>query len=742
MILMELERIWKKKAYLLMVFTVIVLQIFILWYSDIYSENDVPLSGHRKLNEELATMSEQEKVKYLTKEKELMDAMLFEEKSQMYLSQDTELGKAYQEKVLEKNMDYYNEYLELYTSGDYLKYTDNLEDESALIYGACEEVEKVYGYADYIEEVSTSQYKLSQISIFESHEKSDSFSEKNIEKSAKDHKGMDNIKTRYFSAKGIEEAFKFSVTDIFIMLLVVYFSMQLVWEEKETGLFAVTRATKRGRGYNIAVKLMSLTIHVIITAVMLYLVQYIWYGVNAGFIDLTMPIQSVAAFMESSLRWNLLEMTAAVLFSKIFASFLIGLVVLFFALIAKMVWVPWLAATTFIAAGVGCYELIDIHSALAVLKYIPFFGLFQGGKLYGRYINVNMFGSPVSGMWICLLSNIILAVVLLVASIIVFLYFFEANLESHKGKVLQIKPLGRTLFNQEMYKIFVMNKAFLVVIIFLISMGYIQYNTDYKLPVGEIYYQNIMLELEGPLDERKEKRIETEQKRYDDAFEQIAKIEALEAEGKISEFKADGMKSKYEMIVSLYPQFEKVLVHYDRAKKENVPFLYDTGYRQLFGMNGGLDRLVQELLIAAITIILAFGSVLSMEGEKKSWMLLGTTYVGKGNIIKIKWLICFICAFVISTYSWIFRLIMINSKYPIGEVFYSAKCILGYNGYGVPLILFMLLEIVIHIILYMGMIAIVLAISAKREKTVEVYIFSTILLIVPFVLILLMRLDF
>ena len=186
---------------------------------------------------------------------------------------------------------------------------------------------------------------------------------------------------------------------------------------------------------------MSLTIHVIITAVMLYLIQYIWYGVNAGFIDLTMPIQSVAAFMESSLRWNLLEMMAAVLFSKIFASFLIGLVVLFFALIAKMVWVPWLAATTFIAAGVGCYELIDIHSALAVLKYIPFFGLFQGGKLYGRYINVNMFGNPVSGMWICLLSNIILAVVLLVASIIVFLYFFEANLESHKGKVLQIKPL-------------------------------------------------------------------------------------------------------------------------------------------------------------------------------------------------------------------------------------------------------------------------------------------------------------
>lgn len=736
MILMELERIWKKKAYLLMVFLVIFLQIVILWYSDIYRRNDVPLSGHRKLNQELAGMREPEKAKYLEEEKELMDAMLFEEKSQMYLSQDTELGKAYQEMVLEKNMDYYNEYFELYTSGEYLKYTDNLEDESNLIYGVCEEFEKVYGYADYVEEVITSKDKLSQISIFESRKKTDSFSEKNIKKSAKDHKGMDHIETRYLSAKGIEEVLKFSVTDIFLILQIVYFSMQLAWEEKETGLFAVTRAAKRGRGYNIVTKLMALAIHVIITAVMLYLIQYIWYCVNAGFIDLTIPIQSVAVFMESSMRWNLLEMMAAVLFSKIFASFLVGLVALFFALIAKMVWVPWLAATIFVASGVGCYELIDIHSALAVFKYIPFFGLFQGDKLYGRYINVNMLGSPVSGMWICLLSNIILAVILLVAVIIIFLYFFEVNFQSRKGKVLQVKNFGKNLFHQEMYKIFVMNKAFLVVIIFLITMGYFQYDADYKLPTGEIYYQNIMLELEGPLDEQKEKIIETEQKKYDDAFEQIAKIETLEAEGEISECKADSMKRKYEIIVSLFPQFEKVLVHYDRAKMGNVPFLYDTGYRQLFCMKGGFDRLVQEFFIAAITIILAFGSVLSMEQEKKSWMLLGTTYVGKENIIKMKWLICFICVIIIGTYSWIFRVIMINSKYPIREALYSAKCMLGYNGYGVPLILFMLLEVAIHILLYMGMTGIVLAISEKRDRTVEVYILSTILLIVPFVLIL------
>lgn len=737
MILLEIERIWKKKSYLLMLFSVIVLQIFILWYSGMYSSNDAPLSGYRKLNEELLAMSEQEKAEYLAEEKELMDAMLFEEKSQMYLSQDTELGKAYQEMVLKQNMDYYNKYIDLYMSGKYLKYTDNLEDESDLIYSACDEFEKVYGYADYIKKISISRDELSQISIFASKEKSDSFSEKNIEKSAKDHKGMDKIKTQYFSAKGIEEALKFSVTDIFAILLVVYFSMQLVWEEKETGIFAVTRATLRGRGYHIVAKLIALAVHVVAMAAVLYLIQYIWYGANAGFIDLTMPIQSVATYMESSLRWNLFEMMMSVLFSKILALFLIGLAILLFSLLAKMVWVPWFVVSVFIAAGVGSYEFIDVHSAYAVFKYILFFGLFQGDELYGHYVNVNMFGSPVSGMRICLISNMILTVALVVASIIVFLYFYEERRKSTKSKVFQIKSLGKTLFNQEMYKIFVMNKAFLVVILFLILMGYIQYNTVYKLSAGEIYYQNIMLELEGLLDEQKEKVIETEQKKYDDAFEQIQKIETLEEEGKISEFKADNMKIKYEMIVSLYPQFEKVLVHYDKAKKENIPFLYDTGYRQLFWMNGSTDRLLQELLFAAVTIILAFGSVLSMEREKKSWSLLGTTYAGKRRIIKTKWFICFACAFLVGIYSWIFRLVMINNKYPIRAVFYSAKCMLGYSGYKISLILLMLAQALVHILLYTFITCIVLTVSAKRERTVEVYIFSTILIIVPFVLILL-----
>ena len=624
----------------------------------------------------------------------------------------------------------------MYLSGEYLRYTECLEDEANLIYGTCEEFEKVNAYAEYIEEVSEGQNILGTISIFESTDNKDSFSERNIEKSAADHIGMENIRPAYMLSKGIEETLRFSFTDILAIILVIYFSMQLIWEEKETGLYAVTRASRRGRGGAIAAKLMALGTHAFITTVVLNIIKYVWFGINAGFTDLSLPIQSVAAYMESGLRCNLLEMTLASLITKTAAVLLIGFVVLRTAQWAKMVWIPWFTAAAFIVGGVAAYELIDINSSLAMVKYLSFFGLFHGDRLFGKYINVSLAGSPVSGMNICILFNIILIIVLIATNVLYFLFFFEGTFVKKNVKAFQIKILGRSLLNQEIYKIFIMNKAALVIMLFLPVMGLIHYNAEYRLPVSELYYQNFMLKIEGSLNADKEKLIKAEKEKYDEAFAEIEKIEGLEAEGTIDFVQASSMNAKYQMLVSLYPQFEKVLIQYGKAKAENTPFLYDTGYREIMRMNGGKGLLVQELLAASIAIILAFGSALSMEQEKQSWMLLSTSFTGRNKIQKSKWSICLFCSCLLALYAWILRWVMINNRYPMRKMLYSSECLLGYDGLGVPLVILLLLEAVLHILIYAGITAIVLYISGRRERTIEVYVFSTMTIVLPLVLML------
>lgn len=195
-----------------------------------------------------------------------------------------------------------------------------------------------------------------------------------------------------------------------------------------------------------------------------------------------------------------------------------------------------------------------------------------------------------------------------------------------------------------------------------------KYKTEYRVSVGESYYQKLMLELEGPLSADKEKMINAEKEKY------------------------------------------------DKAKKKNIPMLYDTGYREILWMNGGKSLLVQELLLASIAIILAFGSTLSMEKEKQSWMLLGTTFTGRNKIQKTKWGICLLCSCLLAVYSWILRWVMINNRYPMRKMLYSTECIFGYDGMGVPLLLLLLFEAVLHILLYAGITAIVLYVSGGGKE--------------------------
>lgn len=736
MILLELDRIWKKRVFIIMIATSLLIQIFSLWYNDTYISDSVPLSSHKLLNTHLSKLTETGKGSYLSKEKELMDAMLFEEKSNMYLNENTELGEKYIQQVLNDKMDYYNKYLETYTSGSYLRYTKSLDQETTLIERNLNDYNKVNGYSDYISKTVNST--LGEISVFSSNaDSSSSFSMKNIEKSARDHMEFKNLQLKYMDTGGIVEAFRFSVADMFIVLLTVYFAIQLIWEEKETGLYAVTRSTKKGRLHSIRAKLCALFLHVFVMSLLFFTVRFLWYGIRAGFIDMTLPIQSAAAYLESSIHFNFIQMAAAVLCAKVLGAYVLGMFVLLAAQKAKSVWVPWLYLGIWTAVNAALYLLIDVHTKVAMLKFLSFFSLFNGDKIFGEYLNVNLLGMPVSSGSVSIVFSLILLAVLTVWNLIYYVLAYNGEISTRKRKAVKAKIMDKTVWGHELYKIMVMNNGIVILIIFAIVTGYFQYSTQYKVSSGEAYYQEFMLQLEGKLDDEKEELITKEQKKFDDATAQIEKIDRLLGEGTIDDSKADEMKIKYEMILSYYPQFEKVLYHYDRAVSEGTEFLYDTGYREAFWMNGNTDRLLRDLLMAAASIILIFGSTFSMEQERKSWMLIGTTSTGSKRIKRRKAAIALSISAIMSIYSTAFRLLMINRALPINRILFSSRTIMGYNSTDVSLLVLILVLVALNILVYCSMAMAVTWISSVREKTNEVYFFSVLFLIIPLCMLLL-----
>lgn len=79
----------------------------------------------------------------------------------------------------------------------------------------------------------------------------------------------------------------------------------------------------------------------------------------------------------------------------------------------------------------------------------------------------------------------------------------------------------------------------LVLLCFALLLAYQGITQEYHVSGQEQYYQRHMLRLEGELSEEKVEWVQSEQLRFDEATEQIARIDALEDEGKIDSRSAD-----------------------------------------------------------------------------------------------------------------------------------------------------------------------------------------------------------
>ncbi len=112
-----------------------------------------------------------------------------------------------------------------------------------------------------------------------------------------------------------------------------------------------------------------------------------------------------------------------------------------------------------------------------------------------------------------------------------------------------------------------MNRALIVLVLFSVLIGGQNLSEKYTPSAQELYYQDIMLQLEGKQTDEKTSLILTEQTRYQDAFSQIEKIDEMISNGTIDENVGDTMKSQWYSVTAFYPAFQRVVQQYDLVCK-------------------------------------------------------------------------------------------------------------------------------------------------------------------------------
>lgn len=723
----ELEKILRKKG--LLILLLLLINVFLVWYFNKPNESEPPLAAYKAVSRDLSALSAEQQIEYLNGILEDIDGLNTVETITYFQLQNTDYGRKMAELLLNSQRENYEKYKEIYATGDYLKYTNSLQTEQVFIEEIFAECEVVSGYDDYIKSIEDNKNLLNGVSIFHKNE-GNTFSARNIEKSFYDHEGMTAENIRFSPSRGVKIASQSLVTDLLLVLAVFLFAGGLITEEKERGLFYITRAARGGIAKNIGAKLSALLICSFAVTALFFGANFIYAQVTTGVCDFFASLQSVSVFTESSLNITLGEFFLLSYLIKSVVLFTLGAALCAVAVVSSRGFILPLCGVGFLALNYAAYIFIPAYSKFAPLKYLSFWGLIDPKDLLGGYLNFNIGEHPVNRLT---LGIILIAVCMIAAVAAAFILFAKGrSLEIRRvRKVFPLPVFHGKLVLHEAHKILFTNRAAAVLLIFLMLIGYSDLHREYSLSVGEEYYQKFMLSVEGRLTDESEEKILAENERYENAFKQIEIIEEMTASGEIERAEGEQLKSAYQAQTMFYPYFTRVMEQYEHAKESGGAMIYDTGYSYLFGRRG--KGYLTDYLLLTLCAVFAFSNVLPIEERYRSWNMISATAKGKRKIIISKIAVCAVCVGIAAALPWVFRVISVKKIFPLGVWEGFASDLPMYYGLAlnIPIWAFVALMIMLQILTLMLVTGVILLISYKLKSGAGTLFAGLVIFAVP-----------
>lgn len=728
----ELQKIWKKKIMLAAAASLLLINLFLLWYINASQGDNPSLFSYRQFQNDIIHMSEQEKEEYIQTLYDDIQGIIVVNDIVNCQKMTDGSGEQMAKQLMQDHEGVFEKYHRSFQSGDYLKYTDSLAKETAFINEIYEEAQKVFHYSSYKKEIEAKKAVLNQVAIFSKDDQT--FSGRNIIKEAADYAKINPDSLIFFPAKGIMGTTQNTITDVLMMLIVILFSCHLVFDEKEKRLFYVTKATQYGGRSYIGAKVIALWIHCAATSLCFTLSNCLFYFMTSGVASLFCDIQSLAPFVESTLPITVLAYLLFSLIIKAIVMFVIGLIVVYVSLKAKHTFTPYLMIGGIIWVQALGYMMIPAQSNFNWLKYMNLFGFLNSHDLLGSYLNMNFMGYPVSR----LSFSILILGIFVMSGILCSLYAFQhmKNFEISRMKPIrffQWKPHSHLLYH-ELYKMMITNKALVVLIVFVFFMGYWHCNQKVSLSSNEYYYQNMMMELEGELTPAKETVIQQEKKRFDSAFAQMKQIDAMQEEGKMDEKTAEAMKMNLYSETYFYPSFMRIYDQYQYVKAHEGTFVYETGYALLSGIYD--NNKIMDYILIAVCAVLMFHSMFAWEYQNKSWQLLSATQKGKSAITKNKLLITAISIGIVSITSFVMKYVALIQTCPMDQMLASTSSLPFFqaNAIDVPIIIWLLSMVFIELLVSFAIAIIVLVLSERLKQQLNTIFCAGFVLVIPLIL--------
>ena len=565
----------------------------------------------------------------------------------------------------------YDEILIKYDNSRFMKDNNYLQDYLLSLGLIRNQLEYITSYPDFISSMEEKADNMHSVSIFN---KKGTFAYRNIIKTPNDFIHLKGIELKLGDETGIVSSTQYRFTDLSIVAVIFLLCVFIFQMEKESGLIKLTKATKNGHLPEILSKLTVVAVTTAVFSLIFYgSILLLGHGLY-GFGDLSRYVQSMSSFRDCNLLLSVNEFICIFIITKIVVAVLTALI---FAVIfnifsnSKVIYVVLAALGALSYIG---YAFIHPVSYINSLKYINIFSFFDVFTFYGEYMNINLFGLPISKV------SASIGVIILIAVITTLLILFSyvrnyTSVAPVLQKLISKITLKRRRINgstslllQETYKILVSNKVILIFLVALI-IGYQSIHTSpFLMTKDTSVYKSYVDSLAGEITVDKEKFIKDEQNRFNSIPLELQKLRNSLKNGVMD-------KDTYTQEINKITLLSEKKIGFERLKKQyqyllelkeergiNGSFICELSSRYIFNNS---TRDLYNGLIYCILLILCLSNIFPMEYKNGMVRVYKTTYNGRLKLFVHKGLIGSIIALVLMVIIYLPNYINLLSQYDI-----------------------------------------------------------------------------
>lgn len=502
------------------------------------------------------------------------------------------------------------------------------------------------GYADYLDTIQANKEQMLSFSIFNDP---NSFSGRNIVKTAEEFEALEGVSLALGSDGAVTAFLDFSITDYLLLCVLVLICVAFL-DERKKGLWSVVHAAPHGR-LRLALKRAGILLGISLAGTLaLYgsnlLIGFWIYG---GMDDLGRAAQSVELLGKMPLCCTVGQFLLQYLLFKVVATFLTALLLWLIFTAINNVKYTILAAAGLLVVEYSLYTFLPVQSGWNLFKYFNLFTYISLSDLYTNYLNIDLFSYPVGIRAVSQLACLPLILLLAAACVTIHCRKKPAAGKDLLGRfVYGINRMADwflrrfRLLGMELHKTLMIQKGILIVLLFLYLASGLSFTVT--IPVEnstDAAARQYMSELEGEITEDTLQRIDEVQAELDEiiaAYEQAKaqyengemeypQYDVFVREAETAEIKSKGLGIVCDRVEEL---------RFLGEEKGFTPWLIEeSSYKGTYGQEARANQ-QSTALVAMLTITLLLAGSFVYETQSGMNCLLASTLRGRKKLLRRK----------------------------------------------------------------------------------------------------------